>query len=305
MDKSVKYTLLIALSLSIVYTLYKLFSGPANCEIKGVHIDRATIVAGESIMVTDSSDGVSSRVWDFGDGQESSNEKSLKHTYTNPGEFPLTLTINNKCSFDTLIKVLPAKQSADLYANAEIEFPAKEMLKINTKLIFKVNKKGLTSYDWSFGENGAGKIDMSLSNTNEVSYTYSVPNVYTIYLTLDKTQTISKSIKIRPKESGTPLNSAKIGNMLQAMFSAASEPSEVDNYMKQLARLLCNNRSVTIEFIPSLKMSSEGPKSSLSLKDLANRIGLDSYYQRIKVSKIKIPENSGNCPEKIVAYILQ
>ena len=65
------------------------------------------------VTFKDSSSGaVSSRIWDFGDGTGTSNEKSVTHTYEKPGSYTVTLSVSDGKDTSKVIKAITVSETA-------------------------------------------------------------------------------------------------------------------------------------------------------------------------------------------------
>jgi len=64
-------------------------------------LDKSTISVGDSVTISNCSEfdgGFTESYWDFGDGESvyTKGNTSLKHAYSNAGEFSITLTVGEK-----------------------------------------------------------------------------------------------------------------------------------------------------------------------------------------------------------------
>ena len=127
----------------------------------------------DSILFENTSQGVSGTIWDFGDGN-SSTDNSPFHSYQNPGTYIVSLTafsVDNGCptTFSSELLILPNPIAAftpsvlDGCADLNVEF-VNESIDAN-------------DFRWDFGDN------TSLSFEENPTHTYTVPGTYTVTLT--------------------------------------------------------------------------------------------------------------------------
>lgn len=124
------------------------------------------------VNFTNFSTGGSNIKWDLGDGNVT-NTVSPSHTYTQAGEYFVTLFVNNGCSFDTTkpavkIKVNPKPQ---------VKFSILRNIICETNTAhFIDHSSDLKKYSWQFGDGDSSQ----LSNPKHV---YNTASVYKVILT--------------------------------------------------------------------------------------------------------------------------
>ncbi len=142
-----------------------------------------------TVSFTDLSSGViTSRAWNFGDG-DSSNEQNPVHTYQAAGTYTVTLTVTGPSGTDTVdetIVVGPAPPDAD-FDYVHDPQPGGNFLTYN----FTDRSSGvINTWDWNFG-------DGENSNQQNPIHAYDSPGPYTVSLTVTGpggTDTVSKNI---------------------------------------------------------------------------------------------------------------
>jgi hypothetical protein len=109
--------------------------------------------------------------WNFDDGT-TSNQITIKHTYTDPGIYKPSLTIiggNGEVIVqDTLIEVYPQPSASFLIVNTQVYIPEEEAIFIN-------QSTDALTYQWEFGDGGT-------STEFEPKYVYETEGVYDIIL---------------------------------------------------------------------------------------------------------------------------
>ncbi|ULQ50660.1 PKD domain-containing protein [Flavihumibacter fluvii] len=127
-----------------------------------------------TVTFQDLNTGSSNWLWDFGDGSPTSTEQNPSHTYTQEGNFnvSLTVTTNNGCP-TTLIKPAFIK----IARPGPISFnglPAEGCIPLTVKPTALINTvDGVASYEWNFGTGSP------ITGTNP-SFTYTAEGIYTV-----------------------------------------------------------------------------------------------------------------------------
>lgn len=140
-------------------------------------------------LSTISSGAVASNVWNFGNGNKSS-DKNPKYTYTSSGAFDVSLTsVSDKGCVDSVSK------SITIYELPTVDFSANDVCDDESVTFSNGSSIGTGSmnYSWSFGDG------FSSSQTSPV-YKYAKEGTYTVELkvTSDKfcVATLSKNVKV-------------------------------------------------------------------------------------------------------------
>ena len=124
------------------------------------------------LVLNNSTPGPWTSSWSFGDGQTSTLQAPGTHTYGTWGSFTITLVVSGPFCSDTaqqVITIAPPLPSASFLGQGEGCAPLTVSF-TNTSL------QGST-YQWSFGDGGTSTAD-------NPTYTYNVPGVYTVTLTV-------------------------------------------------------------------------------------------------------------------------
>jgi hypothetical protein len=109
--------------------------------------------------------------WDFDDGS-SSDQITVKHTYTEPGIYKPSITIISETGDiikkDTIITVFDQPEASFLVVNQQVYIPEEEAIFINT------STDALT-YSWDFGDGGT-------STESDPKYVYTEEGMFDIFL---------------------------------------------------------------------------------------------------------------------------
>jgi len=142
-----------------------------------------------SISFVNTSENASSYLWNFGDGNTST-ETSPTHTYTEPGAYTVTLISNNPSScnkYDTMTHVV------NIYPQPTANFYYTPVIpEVNTPTQFYNTSLDATSYQWSFG-------DGETSYERDPSHQYVRTGEYKVCLTVknqyDCVDSICKTVR--------------------------------------------------------------------------------------------------------------
>jgi PKD repeat protein len=167
--------------------LYKYYT-VKKCPDVSFTISSTSVEAGELVMFNNRTQNTESIKWDFGDNSVQVNEVSPTHTYRNPGEFILKLTINDRCQEmrKIVVRAKQAPQNADLVP----KFACVSSVTLGKPISFACLSKNCKSWEWRFGE--TGKVD---SREKDPVYKYSTPGPKTVSLVINGRYTyLSKKI---------------------------------------------------------------------------------------------------------------
>jgi len=119
---------------------------------------------------------ITSRRWDFGDGQSFSSDKGgqLKHTYANPGNYFINMQITDAAGCSSNV---PSSQYVTVKGPKASFYPSGTDVHLNTTVYFynTTNDNGNTNtvYSWDFGD--------GVTSSDPYPYhTYTVPGTYTV-----------------------------------------------------------------------------------------------------------------------------
>lgn len=162
---------------------------------------------GDATVFTDKSVSngltITSWLWNFGDGQTST-EQNPSHTYTSPGNFTVSLTVNasgGNCS------TTPATKTIHISAKPVAAFTLSNPNCVGQAVTFTdqstTSEGTITQWIWSFGDQTANQ---TLTSNASFTHTFSASGTYTITLqvitnsgcTQTSTQTSTQTVVIHP-----------------------------------------------------------------------------------------------------------
>ncbi len=119
--------------------------------------------------------GISNWVWDFGDGNSTSNEPNPRWIYNVSGTYTASLTVNNPLCRN--MTPASAKYIVTTGGAAPVAAftPSTTSGMVDLTVVFKDSSTGATAWNWSFG-------DGSYSETQSPSHTFTTAGTYTVIL---------------------------------------------------------------------------------------------------------------------------
>jgi len=177
------FDLKIILFLAVIFVLSSVvlafeINTKAPCTIKEFKIDAPTYKAGELITFSDNSKDSYEWRWYFGDGSEISYRSKVGHAFSKPGKYTIKLLVNNNCSVEKTITIIPKK---DVINEALLpKFYAPKVVYQGDIVKFKDSTAHATSWEWRFGD--GSKID---AIDREPSYIFRTPGPKVISLVVN------------------------------------------------------------------------------------------------------------------------
>jgi hypothetical protein len=208
-DKKFYITVLvIALLVAIVWLARVLY--PSSYDIEA-GINRRRLSLSDSLQFVDQTSFANKWHWDFGDGVVAF-DKSGYYRYSNPGNYIITLTINDKYVDTFHVNVTPRVVYATLQDTIlAIEGPNSAMQYEN--LVFRVKGTGAKMYRWTFGDNK--KED---AKDPFVLHTYDLPGTYIVELYTDINQyPVRFPVTITPAFMGALGDSTSVDDKFRAL----------------------------------------------------------------------------------------
>ena len=92
------------LLLGLAFLVYQL-THRTNCTEAKYVVHAEAFITDNLIEFIDNTKGASSWQWDFGDGTPKDYNQNALHSYKKAGQYIITLTINNTCSFQKIVTI--------------------------------------------------------------------------------------------------------------------------------------------------------------------------------------------------------
>ena len=170
------------------------------CTVEGFKIEATSLRDGQLITFSDTTVNSFDWKWDFGDNSKESYLSKTNHTFENPGSYNVKLTINNICTVEKQIKILPNYSNEESSLYPIIKAPESGVQ--GRTVQFNDLSKNATSWEWCFNSHKGFKVDSKEKNPK---YTYSTSGSKTISLIINGDQKHIKTVPIfiskpEPKE---------------------------------------------------------------------------------------------------------
>lgn len=194
LDKSVTYLLLSIFFVSASALTYRVYSD-FPCENINFDIKGKEYRVGELIKFTDITERAQKWQWNFGDSSAVSSSRESLHIYKKPGEYTVTLKVNNSCEKTQIITIKEKKFVLD--PNKIPKLIVQDSITVGETITLTDSTKDAYTWEWRFGE--TAKVN---ATTQKATYAYSESGLKTITLVVngDIRHMAKKRIKVYPKK---------------------------------------------------------------------------------------------------------
>lgn len=133
---------------------------------------------GELINFFDETEGAKIWSWKFGDSTDVESLKDPIHIFKKPGEYKVTLLVNNTCEKVVTINI---KEKLELLDPDKFpKFTLPKSIMVGEKLKVKDMTENASTWEWRFGETSSVN-----AKTRYASYVYEVPGLKTVSLVVN------------------------------------------------------------------------------------------------------------------------
>lgn len=196
----------------------------AICTVKEFKIDAPTFKVGELITFSDITPNSYEWRWYFGDGSKISYRSKVAHSFSKPGKYTVKLLVNNSCTIEKTITILPKNDVID--ESLLPKFFAPTVVYEGEQVRFRDSTAHAKSWEWRFGD--GIKIDAIDQNP---TYVYRIPGEKIVSLVVngDIKYVKQKKITVLPAKKETKdVVSERLARR------SSSRADIVDEYFKQL-----------------------------------------------------------------------
>lgn len=174
------------------YTKYK------PCEEVDFRVLSKELRQGELIKFADYTENANSWEWKFGDDSEIATSKAPLHIYNKPGEYTVSLLVNNICEKFEVITINEKLFVIDSTKLPKFKLP--NTIEFGETLKVKDETENASTWEWYFGETGNAN-----STKRRAEYKYKEPGLYTVSLVVngDMKHISKKKINVLPPEEET------------------------------------------------------------------------------------------------------
>lgn len=222
---------------------------PAKGDIRAGIYPRVVSLT-DSIYFSDSSAFAKQYRWVFGDGTQAFTPAGY-HRYAAPGNYTVTLTINNEFT-DTFFISVNNNGAAYTLADSLVKIQGPDMAMQGENLVFRAEGKGASEFRWEFGDNSSPVI-----TTNDiVQYAYPAEGEYLIRLYTKNSQyPATRRITIVPSYKGQRDSITNLDAIYQDyeidfkyhLQQIANGASFNDHYYYLLRKYLCGNEKAVMK----------------------------------------------------------
>lgn len=233
------YVIILSVAVCIAAALLIRYYLLGTKEVKA-SVSPSEVELGIPVHYTDSTNGARHWLWEFGDGNSSTDRNGF-HTFEKAGKYQVRLTVNGSHERRFFVNVRPVNTNDDV-----------ELIKINAPetgiqgeyLVFR--GEGLSNeWRWEFGESGT--VD---SREKSTIYKYEYPGIYEVLLSTEETKyPIRHLIEIFPQyaEDDSTDVETLIGNDIKEKLQNIVDQKPFNtNYNYILNSYLCDNSNTLV-----------------------------------------------------------
>lgn len=176
-DKNVIYLFLAAFLISASTLAYRYIKMAPCDEVVFTSVAKE-YRAGELITFVDKTEGAKFWEWKFGDSSRVSTKREPLHIFEKPGEYTVTLLVNDLCERKETITIKERKEVIDPSKLPVFDVPNSIVLGETLKVIDRTNNA--STWEWRFGE--TVRVD---ADTRQAEYNYKEPGLKTISLVVN------------------------------------------------------------------------------------------------------------------------
>jgi chitodextrinase len=266
----------------------------SKCLAKEFDVKAPSLKEGELITFTDNTPDAYNWKWSFGDGEDASYRSKTAHSYSKPGKYTVKLIVNDGCTVEKEITILPSKEV--LNKALVPVFYAPNTVYQGDEIKFTDSTKHAKSWEWRFGD--GNKIDATESNPTHV---YRIPGEKVVslvvngdikYVAYQKVTVLpakkDKKDWVKDKIPEAPTRGPEIGGLTEAKFrSILLGISEDKLSYSNMTRYLCEDN------LPLVQLKDG---KTISLKELDK----DIRKRNIKIKNLSLHKDKDECVTLIV-----
>ena len=265
----------------------------SDCDITEFKVDASSYREGALITFSDESKKSFDWQWTFGDGSKVSYLSKVSHAFDKAGSYKVKLLVNNGCTIEKTITILPFEDKKDYSLLPKFQAPNTAIK--GQEVYFKDLTGHAKSWEWRFGESG-GSVDATVKNPSYVFKTTGrkvvslvvngdVKNVKQkeIFIKEPAVKAIKDVVVVIPKRRGPIEPGITLGdNLERALIGVAQNKLSYKNF----ARYFCKDG------MPSV-INKDG--KTMSLKEFDEEI----REKDIKIKKVTFQQDKDGCVTSI------
>lgn len=176
-DGKIVTMLIIVFILSCGLLAFKM-NTKTDCSVNEFDVKASSFKEGEIITFSDNTPGAYEWRWYFGDGTAVSFRSKIGHAFTKAGKYKVKLLVNNNCTIEKEITILPKKEILNMALMPK--FHAPKVVYQGDEVTFADSTSHAKSWEWRFGD--SNKIDAIDKNP---SYVYRIPGEKVVSLVVN------------------------------------------------------------------------------------------------------------------------
>jgi PKD domain len=172
--------------------------------------------------------------WDFGDKSPHDTKSGpiASHIYTQPGQYLITLKINDKCTEFKSINIERTQRDSIARVAPQVNWP-QEPIATGQQVWFRDLTNGASRWEWFIGE---GKESQQFV-TREVPYTFTTPGKIPVRVVINGNVTDTRTLLVtgsaKPVRSGNASNDIGYSNRQPVRIKDQPDNVELNNQGKQ------------------------------------------------------------------------
>ena len=214
LDEWVILTMVFISIAALMFAIFR-YSKHEYCSPFDVSTKAEFFRTGEPIRFQTNATGIRSLQWDFGDSKGNQTRiNSAVHVYDQPGEYLVSLTLNDMCSEYKTVYISKAPRLENPLLTPLMFCP--QAAEVGKPVQFKDSTNGARNWEWRFGETAT--ID---ATSSEPTYTYQSAGLKTVSLVVNgnpQQLAVCKLYVSEPVEAKSKLKGGKTGGSRQPSF---------------------------------------------------------------------------------------
>jgi hypothetical protein len=265
-----------------------------DCDDVGFKIETSNYNVGDLITFADSTKGANEWRWDFGDQSKISYLSKVSHTFQKEGTYNVKLLVNNSCTVDKTITVLPKNDNIDLSLIPKIKAPSRIIE--GQKAYFRDLSSNAKSWEWRFGENADFSVDATDKNP---VYTFKSIGKKTITLIINGDEKhVGKAVVY--VEKGKEISGVELPQTPKIKICGPEVKGLDENVLKELINGVSSNQ---LSYSNFSKYFCKESMPTVVLKDgktiTLKELDEDIRDHNIKVKNIRIEKDKCDCVTSI------
>ncbi|WP_310557561.1 PKD domain-containing protein [Flavobacterium sp.] len=263
----------------------------SNCNVETFNVETSSYKEGRIIVFSDTTKKSYDWKWDFGDGSKIAYLSKVSHAFEKAGNYNVKLIINDNCTIEKLITIIPGKKELD--ATLYPKFNAPRNIVQGQEVTFQDLTPNAKTWEWRFGDTKGFSVDATSKNPSYVyktdgnkSVTLVVNGDYNHVKKIDVFVTKAKQVnQVKPDVVVGPIK--KRGPKIKGM-----DEEQLVRGLVGISQDLITFQSFSNYFCKdAMPQVNVNDKKTISLKELDEEI----RGEKIKIRKVSIQKDNEQC----------